>query len=77
LNNQQRPVHQAVIFLRGGFHHGNHTHHAAAHRQGPHRKPSSQRHSYMRISASGERDLQKFIHQESALQRYANENDIE
>ena len=33
--------------------------------------------SYMRISTSEERDLQKFIRQESALQRYARENDIE
>ena len=33
--------------------------------------------SYMRISASEERDLQKFTRQESALQRYAKENDIE
>ena len=31
----------------------------------------------MRISASEERDLQKFTRQESALQRYAKENDIE
>ncbi len=33
--------------------------------------------SYMRISTSEERDLQKFTRQESALQRYAKENDIE
>ena len=33
--------------------------------------------SYMRISTSEERDLQKFTRQESALQRYARENDIE
>ncbi len=31
---------------------------------------------YMRISTSEERDLQKFTRQESALQRYAKENDI-
>ena len=31
----------------------------------------------MRVSTSEERDLQKFIRQESALQRYARENDIE
>lgn len=31
----------------------------------------------MRISTSEERDLQKFTRQESALQRYAKENDIE
>ncbi len=33
--------------------------------------------SYMRISTSEERDLQKFTRQESALQRYAKENNIE
>lgn len=33
--------------------------------------------SYMRISTSEERDLQRFPRQESALQRYAKENDIE
>jgi len=32
--------------------------------------------SYMRISTSEERDLQKFTRQESALQRYAKENSI-
>ena len=33
--------------------------------------------SYMRISTDEERGLQKFTRQESALQRYAKENDIE
>ena len=33
--------------------------------------------SYMRISTSEESDLQKLTRQESALQRYAKENDIE
>lgn len=33
--------------------------------------------SYMRISTSEERDLQKFSRQEAALQRYAKENNIE
>ena len=33
--------------------------------------------SYMRISTSEERDLQKFTRQESALQRYAKEKNIE
>ncbi len=33
--------------------------------------------SYMRISTSEERELQKFTRQESALQRYAKENGIE
>ena len=32
---------------------------------------------YTRISTSEERDLQKFTRQESALQRYAKENNIE
>ena len=33
--------------------------------------------SYMRISTDEERGLQKFTRQESALQRYAKENNIE
>lgn len=33
--------------------------------------------SYTRISTSEERNLQKFIRQESALQRYAKENSME
>ena len=32
--------------------------------------------SYMRISTDEERGLQKFTRQESALQRYAKENNI-
>lgn len=32
------------LFGKGGTHYGNQTHHAAAHRQGPHREPSCQRH---------------------------------
>ncbi len=32
--------------------------------------------SYMRISTSEERKLQKFTRQESALQRYAKENGL-